>query len=93
MKYEHLVSILLTPFGRYIDDCRKSEKEPSLFQLLRFLHDVGAPLALPIPIAFIPAFVGRSISRTFCFVGGVIIGEWLLGYKVNYNEYYKKEAD
>ena len=66
--------------------------EPSLFQLLRFLHDVSGPLAVPMPLAM-PAFVGRKISWGLVYVGGIFVGEWLLGYKGSYDEYYKKQAE
>lgn len=75
-----------------MDDCRKAKLEPSLFQLLRLLYDISGPLAVPIPIPMLPAFVGRSVSWALCYVGGVVIGEYLLGYQVTYPEYYKPGA-
>jgi len=34
-------------------------------------------------------FVGRQVCWLFMFVAGVVIGEWLLGYKGTYPEYYQ----
>jgi hypothetical protein len=53
---------------------------------------VGAPLALPMP-RFMPTWVGIVASKAFTFIGGVVVGSWLLGYKVSYEEYYRKEDD
>lgn len=78
---------------RYLEDCRTAKLEPSLFQILRFLYDVSGPLAVPIPVPGMPAFVGRSVSWALCYVGGVVVGEYLLGYKGSYAEYYKEAAE
>ena len=97
-----VVDITLTPperakeerffrnFFGYLEDCRKAKMEPSLFQLLRFLHAVDGPLALPVPA---PVWVRHWIDWAFMMVGGVMIGEWLLGYQESYKEYYKGETD
>ncbi|KAF2104154.1 hypothetical protein NA57DRAFT_70367 [Rhizodiscina lignyota] len=80
-------------FLGYIDDCKKGKMEPSIFQLLLFLYASSTPLAVPIPSPFIPAFVGRAVSWALVYVGGVLIGELLLGYKGSYDEYFKKETE
>jgi len=73
-----------------MEDCRQANLEPSYFQLLRLLYDVKAPPAVPLPVPFLLAFVGRWASWALLHVGGVVVGEWLLGYKPSYDAYYKK---
>ena len=71
-------------FG-YLDDCRKSKVEPSLFQILRFFWAGGVILS----VAPGPSAVTSWLDWAFTFVGGVIVGELLLGYKASYVEYYR----
>ncbi|KAL0485706.1 RmlC-like cupin [Acrasis kona] len=75
-------------FFGYLDDCLKAQVEPSIFQLLRFLYDVGSPLAVPMPHILGPS-VGRAVSRFICWFGGLVIGEYGLGYQESYDSYYK----
>jgi len=56
------------------------------------MYDVNAPLAVPLPVPFLPAFIGRWVSWMVAYIDGVVVGEWLLGYKPSYDDYYKKEA-
>ena len=72
-------------FFGYLDDCRKAKQSPSLFQLMRFLYSVNAPLAIPVPG---PAWVGRQVSWVVVLIMGLVVGEWLLGCKESYDEYY-----
>lgn len=77
-------------FMGYLDDCRKAGRKPSGLQLLRYLYGVDGPIALPVPG---PEALGRAISWLFMVVLGVVVGEWVLGYKASYVEYYnEKEA-
>jgi len=78
-------------FFGYLDDCRKAGQEPSPFQLSVFLHSIQAPFAVPVPG---PVWLGRLISWVMTLVMGVVVGQWMLGYKESYEEYYhvgKKE--
>jgi mannose-6-phosphate isomerase-like protein (cupin superfamily) len=77
-------------FFGYLEDCRKASVEPSLFQLERFLYSMDVPLAIPVPG---PEWLGRAVSWSFMVVTGVVVGEWMLGYKGSYPEYYVGEVD
>lgn len=72
-------------FFGYLDDCKKSKKSPSLFQLLVFLHSADTPLALPLPWEWL----GRIASRVFIF-GVAGWGKFILGYEDSYAEYYEE---
>lgn len=74
---------LFRNFFGYLDDCRLSKVAPSLFQLQLFLHTVDGPLAIPTPG---PDWLKWWVSRLFCLLTGVVIGEWLLGYR-SYPQY------
>ena len=87
-KPEQDVSFFRNFFG-YLEDCRVHKMQPSLFQLLRFLHAVDGPLSI------MPA--GPEAFRNWCdwafmIFFGVVVGEWLLGYQGSYPEYYKPRA-
>ncbi|KAL7265971.1 hypothetical protein RUND412_011498 [Rhizina undulata] len=73
----------------YQDDCRKRQASPSLPQMLLFMYDSDTCLALDIPL--IPRLAQKALSRALNFVGGVVIGELLLGYKRSYPEYYEEK--
>ena len=69
----------------YLDDCHKAGMKPSLFQMLLFIHDADASLA----IGSVPSGVGRFVGKwVLGYIGGKVIGEKLLGYKSSYEEYY-----
>ena len=70
----------------YLDDCTRAGKNPSPFQALLFLWSADIIPALSGP-KFIMAPVARFIGR----FGGVVVGKWLLGYRVIYDEYTPKE--
>ena len=72
-------------FFGYLDDCRKSKQSPNPFQVFRFLHGGNVALAIPLPGS---AWVRRQVSLAFMVVMGLVIGEWLFGYKASYEEYY-----
>jgi hypothetical protein len=72
-------------FFGYLEDCRKHGSQPSIFQLELFLHTVDGPLAIPVPG---PDAVKWWVSRVMMLVLGVVIGEWVLGYKRTYPDYY-----
>jgi hypothetical protein len=74
-------------FLAYLGDCESLGHGPSIFQLLLFLYTVdGPPLAVQIP-----GRLGRGVSWFVMFVAGVVVGEWLLGYRREYREYYAEE--
>ncbi|KAI1612437.1 hypothetical protein EDD36DRAFT_236740 [Exophiala viscosa] len=81
--YENEQRFFRNFFG-YLDDCKTSKTEPSLFQLLVFLHSADTPLALPLPWEGL----GVVVSRMFLIVMAGW-GTWILGYKTNYPEYYE----
>ncbi|KAE9968965.1 hypothetical protein EG328_007150 [Venturia inaequalis] len=70
-------------FFGYLDDCKSAKVAPSLFQLLVFLHAADTPLALPLP----NHTLGLWVSRAF-LIGAALVGRWVLGYGVSYDEYY-----
>lgn len=84
-------------FFGYFDDAVKAGQEPSFFQLCLFLYTLRAPIVLP-GLGQRSTFVGRQLSWFVMVFAGVVVGEWLLGYKRSYEEYYqstkeeKKEA-
>lgn len=75
-------------FFGYLEDCRLSNIGPSIFQLGLFGHTVDGPLAIPVPG---PDFVKAWVSRVFSFLLGIVIGEWILGYRRSYPEYSREE--
>jgi hypothetical protein len=72
-------------FFGYLEDCRTDRSQPSIFQLELFLHTIDGPLAIPCPG---PDSVKWWVSRIMMLLLGVVVGEWLLGYKRTYPEYY-----
>ncbi|PNS18906.1 hypothetical protein CAC42_5445 [Sphaceloma murrayae] len=70
----------------YLEDCTTQNIAPSLPQLLLMLHDAEISLAFPGP-----AGLARWASWLFGFVGGKVVGEWCLGYRSSYPEYYDPE--
>ncbi|CAG8955680.1 hypothetical protein HYFRA_00010945 [Hymenoscyphus fraxineus] len=72
-------------FLGYLEDCRIHGSEPSIFQLELFLYTVDVSLAIPCPGS---DGVKWWVSRIVMFILGVVIGEWMLGYKRTYPEYY-----
>lgn len=81
--------IFFRNFFGYLEDCRVAKTTPSLFQLELFLHTADGPLAIPIPG---PDWLKWWVSRIFMLITGVVIGEWLLGYRRSYPEYYQPET-
>ncbi|KIW17536.1 hypothetical protein PV08_04730 [Exophiala spinifera] len=71
-------------FFGYLDDCRKANSAPSLFQLMVFLHAADTPLALPVPNETLAFWVSRAFLIVMAFWG-----RWMLGYKDSYPEYYE----
>ncbi len=74
-------------FFGYLDDLRKAGQQPDIFQVFRFLYSVNGPLAVPV-FGAKSTWVSRQVSKLIMIVAGVMIGEWLLGYKGSYPEYY-----
>ncbi|KAF3767333.1 hypothetical protein M406DRAFT_253352 [Cryphonectria parasitica EP155] len=71
----------------YRDDCRKAGIRRSFFQALLFMHHGGIVMALPGP-----EMVFRYLGLLLNYVGGVMIGQVLLGYHSSYPEYYHNAA-
>ncbi|CUS15540.1 unnamed protein product [Tuber aestivum] len=73
-------------------DCKRDGNvgEPSPWQMLLFLWD--AEIFLAFPIKGVPRKIQRGVSWIVMFVGGVVIGERLLGYKRTYPEYYNEPS-
>ncbi|KAF2152401.1 hypothetical protein K461DRAFT_146181 [Myriangium duriaei CBS 260.36] len=67
----------------YLDDCHSQKVAPSLPQLLLMLHDAEISLAFPGP-----AWLMRWVSWGFGLVIGKGVGQYLLGYRSTYPEYY-----
>jgi hypothetical protein len=67
----------------YLDDCESQKVAPSLPQLILFLHSAEVSLAFPGP-----GWIARPLSYAFGVVVGKCIGEYVLGYKTSYPEYY-----
>ncbi|KAH6716714.1 hypothetical protein BKA61DRAFT_309669 [Leptodontidium sp. MPI-SDFR-AT-0119] len=82
--YENEQRFFRNFFG-YLDDCKKAKTEPSLFQLLVFLHSADTPLALPLP----NEWLGIIVSRVFLVVVA-FWGKFILGYQDSYAEYYEE---
>jgi mannose-6-phosphate isomerase-like protein (cupin superfamily) len=80
--YENEQKFFRNFFG-YLDDCKKDKMEPSLFQLLVFLHSADTPLAIPLPWEWL----GVIVSRVF-LIAVASWGKFVLGYQDNYREYY-----
>ncbi|KPI38999.1 uncharacterized protein AB675_4575 [Cyphellophora attinorum] len=74
-------------FFGYLDDVRLSGQTPSLFQLMLFLYTVDGPLAIPV-LGKKSHPISVWVSRFVMVFTGVVIGEWLLGYRKSYEEYY-----
>ncbi|EXJ96432.1 hypothetical protein A1O1_01558 [Capronia coronata CBS 617.96] len=74
-------------FFGYLDDCRKANVEPTLFQLMVFLDSADTPLALSLPLVN-NEWLGGWVSRLFLTVMA-FWGRWLLGYQTSYSEYYE----
>ncbi|KAK2613979.1 hypothetical protein N8I77_000844 [Diaporthe amygdali] len=71
----------------YRDDCSKAGVKRSLFQALLFMQHGGVVMALPGPES-----ISRPLGLLLNYIGGVIIGKWLLGYSGCYPEYYRPSS-
>lgn len=74
---------LLGNVWSYRDDCRKAGVAVSVFQMLLFMNRGGVVKVLPGP-----EIVSLCLGLVLNFVGGVVIGKMLLGYRDSYPEYY-----
>jgi hypothetical protein len=39
-----------------------------------------------------PRFISKPLGIVLNFIGGVVIGKWLFGYRDSYSEYYKPKS-
>lgn len=77
-------------FFGYIDDCTTAKMAPSVFQLFLFLYGIGTALVIPVPG---PRWLRNCISRLVNVLLGVVVGSWMLGYRMSYPEYYDVKAE
>lgn len=74
-------------FFGYFDDLRQTGQQPSFFQLCLFLYTIRCPVVMP-GADQKSNYIGRQISWLVMVIAGLVIGEWLLGYKKSYPEYF-----
>ena len=60
--YENEQRFFRNFFG-YLDDCKTAKVQPSLFQLLVFLHSADTPVAIPLPIDWMARWASWSSPR------------------------------
>ncbi|KAF2396435.1 hypothetical protein EJ06DRAFT_585299 [Trichodelitschia bisporula] len=68
----------------YRDDCRKAGIPFALPQVLLFLYYADTLLALPGP-----RFIARPLAFLINFLGGLVLGHYILGYQNCYPEYFQ----
>lgn len=68
----------------YRHDCNKAGLPRSLFQTLLFMHRGGVVMALPGPES-----ISKAAGLLLNYIGGVLIGKMLLGFRDSYPEYYR----
>ncbi|KAK4561769.1 hypothetical protein LTR86_004448 [Recurvomyces mirabilis] len=73
---------------QYLDDCYFQNVSPSLPQLLLQLHSAEISMAFPGP-----TWLAHPLSYIFGLIVGVGIGQYLLGYKADYAEYYDSKRE
>jgi mannose-6-phosphate isomerase-like protein (cupin superfamily) len=71
----------------YLDDCQRAKMAPSILQLCVFCSHCWMPVDLGIPG---PDFINLFLSTLFMYTASVI-GQYVLGYKASYPEYYQRE--
>lgn len=72
----------------YRDDCRKAGMTRRLPQVLLFMYHGKVVLDWPGP-----ALLSKPVGLLINFVGGLVIGQWILGYSHCYPEYYHPGSD
>lgn len=72
----------------YLDDVTAAGRSPSPFQTLLFLWSADIIPAIPGP-----KWLMAPLSRFLGYVGGVVIGKWILGYRESYPEYTPAELE
>lgn len=72
----------------YLEDCGNQGVEPSPPQLLLFLHSAEVSLAF----SWGPDWLMRGVSWGLGLVVGKWVGQYVLGYKESYPEYYDPEG-
>ena len=70
----------------YLEDVTRAGKAPSPFQALLFLWSADIIPALPGP-----TMIMKPLAGVFGWIGGVVVGKWLLGYQEWYAEYTPEE--
>ena len=77
-------------FFGYLEDCRKAKMEPNPCQLLLFLFHVDGPLSI-CPVG--PELFANYVDFFLALFLGVIVGQWLFGFKETYPEYYRERTE
>lgn len=71
----------------YRDDLRKAGMQRRLPQVLLFNWRANVVLALSGP-----KYIAKAVGLLMNFVGGLVIGKWILGYSDSYPEYYHEAS-
>ncbi|KAL3421778.1 cupin [Phlyctema vagabunda] len=81
----------------YLEDCASDGKavlgNASLAQLALFCWEADVMLCEPMLALKIPKSIGVPAAVCLTWFLGVFIGNWMLGYKSTYEEYYHKGSD
>lgn len=75
----------------YMEDCKKQGLEMSMFQTMVFCMHNWMPLAVW-ERRFLPEWLNLIISSILMLIMG-FIGQYLLGYRASYEEYYLERGD
>jgi mannose-6-phosphate isomerase-like protein (cupin superfamily) len=70
----------------YLNDVTRTGKVPSPFQALLFLWSADVKPTLPGPTVIM-----KPLARVLGWIGGVVVGKWVLGYREWYAEYTPEE--
>ncbi|KDQ15472.1 hypothetical protein BOTBODRAFT_31796 [Botryobasidium botryosum FD-172 SS1] len=71
----------------YLEDCKKANMQPNILQLLLMFHENNVIMALPGP-----KFIAKPLGVLMNWIGGVVLGKWLMGYSHTYKEYFHPET-
>ncbi|KAJ4390089.1 hypothetical protein N0V93_007562 [Gnomoniopsis smithogilvyi] len=71
----------------YRNDLKQAGMQRSIFQSLLFMHRGGVVLALPGP-----EILSKVAGLLLNYIGGVLIGRFLLGFQDTYSDYYHERS-